>query len=44
MAISQAAGFVEKIIGHTGEANTEQSLSNPAKDAEKYADPIGLRR
>ena len=41
MAVSQAAGFVENIIGHTGDANTEQSLSNPAKDAEKYADLSG---
>lgn len=38
MAVSQAAEFLEKIIGHTGDANTEQSLSNPAEDAEKYAD------
>jgi hypothetical protein len=39
MAVSQAARLVEKIIGYTGDANTEQNLSNPAKDAEKYADP-----
>jgi threonine dehydrogenase-like Zn-dependent dehydrogenase len=43
MAVSQAAGFVEKVIGHTGDANTEQNLSNPAKDAEKYADPSGVK-
>jgi hypothetical protein len=41
MALSQAAEFVEKIIGHKGNANTEQDLSNPIKDAEKYADPSG---
>ena len=41
MALSQAAGFVEKLIGHGGEAETEQNLSNPSKDAEKYADPSG---
>jgi threonine dehydrogenase-like Zn-dependent dehydrogenase len=41
MALSQAAGFVEKLIGHTGDANTEQNLSNPSKDAAKYADPSG---
>ncbi|OAP64657.1 hypothetical protein AYL99_00629 [Fonsecaea erecta] len=41
MALSQAAAVVEKIIGHTGDAETEQNLSNPSKDAEKYADPSG---
>lgn len=41
MALSQAAAAVEKIIGHGGEATTEQNLSNPAKDIEKYADPSG---
>ena len=41
MALSQAAALVEKVIGHGGEATTEQNLSNPSKDAEKYADPSG---
>ena len=41
MALSQAAGLIEKIIGHTGDATTEQNLSNPSKDAAKYADPSG---
>jgi threonine dehydrogenase-like Zn-dependent dehydrogenase len=41
MALSQAAAVVEKIIGHTGDATTEQNLTNPAKDPEKYADPSG---
>ncbi|OAL25508.1 hypothetical protein AYO22_04827 [Fonsecaea multimorphosa] len=41
MALSQAAAAVEKMIGHTGDATTEQNLSNPSKDAEKYADPSG---
>ncbi|KIV86053.1 hypothetical protein PV11_01692 [Exophiala sideris] len=41
MALSQAAAMVEKIIGHGGEATTEQNLSNPAKDPGKYADPSG---
>ncbi|EXJ92284.1 oxidoreductase [Capronia epimyces CBS 606.96] len=41
MALSQAAALVEKIIGHGGEAATEQNLSNPANDPAKYADPSG---
>ncbi|KAH0840598.1 hypothetical protein AYO21_03927 [Fonsecaea monophora] len=41
MALSQAAAVVEKIIGHTGDATTEQNLTNPSKDVEKYADPSG---
>ena len=41
MALSQAAGLAEKFIGHTGDATTKQNLTNPAKDAEKYADPSG---
>src|SRR6201996_7532687 len=41
MALSQAALLVENLIGHTGDATTEQNLSNPSKDAEKYADPSG---
>jgi threonine dehydrogenase-like Zn-dependent dehydrogenase len=41
MALSQAAGLLEKVIGHTGDATTEQNLSNPANDPGKYADPSG---
>ncbi|RVX72790.1 hypothetical protein B0A52_03143 [Exophiala mesophila] len=41
MALSQAAAKVEQAIGHTGDATTEQNLSNPAKDPSKYADPSG---
>ncbi|KAK5462939.1 hypothetical protein LTS15_002651 [Exophiala xenobiotica] len=41
MALSQAAAVVESLIGHGGEATTEQNLSNPAKDPSKYADPSG---
>ncbi|KIW79587.1 hypothetical protein Z517_06199 [Fonsecaea pedrosoi CBS 271.37] len=41
MALSQAAAVVEKIIGHTGDATTEQNLTNPSRDVEKYADPSG---
>jgi threonine dehydrogenase-like Zn-dependent dehydrogenase len=33
--------MVEKVIGHGGEATTEQNLTNPAKDVSKYADPSG---
>jgi hypothetical protein len=41
MALSQAAAAVEKLLGHGGEATTEQNLTNPSKDPEKYADPSG---
>lgn len=43
MALSQAAGQVEAALGHTGEATTVQNLSNPDKDASKYADASGAR-
>ncbi|KAL8984680.1 MAG: hypothetical protein Q9177_004635 [Variospora cf. flavescens] len=38
---SQAANLLEKAIGHTGDAVTEQNLTNPDRDREKYADPSG---
>lgn len=41
MATAQAANLVEAAIGHTGDATTEQNLSNPARDTAKYADPSG---
>lgn len=41
MAVSQAAALVEKVIGHTGDATTEQNLTNPSQDVSKYADPSG---
>lgn len=41
MALSQAANLVEKGLGHTGDATTEQNLSNPDRDVSKYADPSG---
>lgn len=41
MALSQAAALVEKVIGHTGDATTEQNLTNPSKDISRYADPSG---
>jgi threonine dehydrogenase-like Zn-dependent dehydrogenase len=41
MAVSQAANLVEKAVGHLGIATTEQDVSNPARDRERYADPSG---
>ena len=41
MAMSQAANYAEKAMGHTGDATTEQNLTNPGRDREKYADPSG---
>lgn len=41
MAMSQAANLVERLTGHTGDASTEQNLSNPDRDVGKYADPSG---
>jgi threonine dehydrogenase-like Zn-dependent dehydrogenase len=41
MALSQAAAVVEKVVGHTGDATTEQNLTNPSQDVSKYADPSG---
>ena len=41
MAMSQAANVPEKLMGHTGDAVTEQNLTNPGRDREKYADPSG---
>ena len=43
MALSQAANVVERIIGHGGDATTEQNLSNPNRDPKKYADPSGAK-
>lgn len=41
MALSQAAAGVEKLLGHGDNAITEQDISNPARDRQKYADPSG---
>lgn len=41
MAVSQAAGLVEKFLGHGNNATTEQDITNPGKDRAKYADPSG---
>jgi hypothetical protein len=29
MALSQAAGLLERVIGHTGDATTDQNLTSP---------------
>lgn len=39
--MSQAAGGLEKAIGHGDNAATEQDITNPALDRAKYADPSG---
>lgn len=41
MAMSQGANLVEKAMGHGDNAVTEQNLTNPARDREKYGDPSG---
>ncbi|MCJ1403062.1 hypothetical protein MMC11_006285 [Xylographa trunciseda] len=41
MAMSQAANYVEKAVGHQDVAVTEQDMTNPARDRAKYADPSG---
>ena len=41
MAMSKAANLAEKAMGHTGTATTEQNVSNPGRDREKYGDPSG---
>jgi hypothetical protein len=39
MSLSQAAYQVEKAIGHRDNAETEQDITNPAQDREKYGHP-----
>ena len=41
MAVSQAANYVEKAVGHDDNAITEQNVSNPERDRQKYGDPSG---
>lgn len=41
MALSQAANLVEKVLGHGDNAVTEQNMTNPGRDREKYGDPSG---
>ena len=39
--MSQSANLAEKAMGHGDNAVTEQNMSNPARDREKYGDPSG---
>ena len=41
MALSQAAYAAEKLMGHGDNALTEQDITNPGLDRQKYADPSG---
>ena len=41
MSLSQAANLVEKALGHGDNATTEQDITNPDRDRQKYADPSG---
>ena len=41
MALSQASNLLEKAMGHGDNATTEQNMSNPGRDREKYGDPSG---
>ena len=41
MAMSQAAAYVEKAIGHGDNTTTAQDVTNPDRDREKYGDPSG---
>lgn len=40
-AVSQGANYIEKAIGHTGDAVTENDMTNPDRDRAKYGDPSG---
>lgn len=39
--MSQAANLLEKVLGHGDNAVTEQNMSNPSRNPEKYGDPSG---
>ncbi len=41
MAMAQGANLLEKALGHRGNAVTEQNMTNPGRNREKYADPSG---
>jgi len=41
MAMSQAAFKAEQAIGHDENATTEQDITNPSNDPERFADPSG---
>lgn len=43
MAFSQAASYLEKVIGHGNDATTTQDIANPGRDRNKYADPSGKK-
>ena len=38
MAMSQGANLAEKAMGHGDNAVTEQNMTNPGRDREKYGD------
>ena len=40
-AVSQGANLLERAMGHGGNAVTEQNMTNPSRDREKYGDPSG---
>lgn len=37
--MSQGANLLEKAMGHGDNAVTEQNMTNPSRDREKYGDP-----
>ncbi len=39
MAMSQAAALLEKVIGHGNNAQTEQDITNPARDRARFGHP-----
>lgn len=41
MAMSQAAAKAEEKLGHGDNAVTEQDMTNPDRQREKYGDPSG---
>lgn len=41
MAMSQASNLLEKVLGHGDNAVTEQDVTNPSQNPEKYGDPSG---
>ena len=41
MALSHASNLLEKVLGHGDNAITEQDVSNPSRNSERYGDPAG---
>ncbi|MCJ1465824.1 hypothetical protein MMC07_004443 [Pseudocyphellaria aurata] len=41
MALSQASNVLEKVLGHGDNAVTEQDVTNPSRNPEKYGDSSG---